>query len=154
MMPENYKNWITRGFVLLSISMLVDFFLPGRQFQEQILDLNRQREEYFNAAQGYHYSYQIITAQHVIDLKESLFSDKLIESEVSYRVSWLFGEINQFQLADQEPTTYNLRIYSGLILPLLALVVLLLSFRYGERMGILLFVIQVALIADLIYLIQ
>lgn len=152
--PASYKTYASYFFSALCLVVLLDFILPGRAFEETVREANQQREEYYNAAQGYHYSYSISTVHHTIDLPEDLYRSDLIGTTVNYRVSLIFREINQFQIVDQAKTTNSLRYYSGLIVPLLVLLIGLFSLRYPKRLDILVFVTQVVLLGDLIYLLQ
>jgi hypothetical protein len=140
-------------FICLALTIVLDFILPGHTYSDRIIDVKKELEQYYNAAGNYHYSYRVFTPDNDFVVSEEFAQTVKENQEIQYEVSLVFGEVNSYGLLTSESNSiYVLRILSGLILPLLAIVVLVLGYKYGSKMSILVFVIQVLLLADLIFL--
>ncbi|OEK04358.1 hypothetical protein [Roseivirga misakiensis] len=146
---------ITGIFTLLALVILVDLALPGKFEMNEIVSINKSREEYNNAAGNFHYSYQIETSKHTFPVEEAFTNLVKPQDFVAYSVSRIFQEVNWYKvprIGDEH--TYSLRIVSGLVLPLLALSVFFIRYRFNKNMSTLVFVLQVLLIADLVFLLM
>ena len=140
-------------FVLAALVIILDFILPGRVVNDEIIDVKIERQQYFNAARNYHYSYKVITSEHQFSVAEDFAELIQDEEKIEYSVSRIFKEVNWYRLLSSENrAVYSLRILSGLVLPLLTILSILLAYRYKKKMGTLGFVLQVLLVADLIFL--
>ena len=107
-------------FTLASLVMLIDFALPGKIVKEEISDVQRERQQYYNAARNFHYSYKIITSDREIYITEGFAALELVNKKIEYALSRIFTEINWYRLAASEDKSFHsLRIFSGLVLPLL-----------------------------------
>jgi hypothetical protein len=149
-----FSLFLYAAFTLLAVVIIVDFVWPGKIIKDEVLDVQWEREQYYNAARNYHYSYKVITSEHQFYVAED-FAQLVQDAEkIEYSVSRIFKEVNWYRLLNEEKRSfYSLRILSGLVLPLLAMLLFLLAYRYKWKSDILVFVIQVLLIADLIFLI-
>ncbi|MCA6074994.1 hypothetical protein [Fulvivirga sedimenti] len=140
-------------FVLAALVILFDFILPGRVVNDEIIDVKRERQQYFNAARNYHYSYKVITSEHQFSVAENFAQLVQDHEKIEYSVSRIFKEVNWYRLLSSENNSfYSLRILSGLVLPLLTIISILVAYLYKKNIGILVFVLQVLLVADLIFL--
>lgn len=141
-------------FILLALVIVLDFVLPGITYTDKVVDIKKELQQYYNAGGNYHYSYRVFTTKHNFSISEE-FAEKVQENQkIQYQVSLLFEEINSYGLVTSErKSIYSLRALSGLILPLFTIIVLALGYKYESKMGVLVFVTQVLLLADLIFLI-
>lgn len=140
-------------FILAALIVLVDFTLPGRIINDKIIEVKKERQQYYNAARNYHYSYKLHAHQHQFSVAEDFAELIQDEEKVEYSVSRIFKEVNWYRIPSSEnKDVFSLRILSGLALPLLTIVPILVAHLYKKNMGILLFVLQVLLLADLILL--
>lgn len=140
-------------FVLVSMIILTDFILPGRVVVEEILDIKKERQQYYNAARNYHFSYRVFTSTHNFSITGNFAAKVKTNQQIEFTVSHIFKEINSYRLLNSgNREIYSLRILSGFVIPLLLIIVTGLAFKYGKKMSILIFVIQVLVIADLIFL--
>lgn len=141
-------------FILLALVIVLDFSLPGITYTDKVIDIKKELQQYYNAGGNYHYSYRVFTGKHNFSVSEGFAQTVQRKQKIQYQVSLLFKEVNSYRLTTSErKSTYLLRILSGLVVPLLAIVVLALGHKHGSKMSILIFVIQVLLVADLIFLI-
>lgn len=141
-------------FTLGAIIILVDFISPGRVINDEIIDLNRERQQYFNAAGNYHYSYTISTNKHEFIVAEKFIEPELINKKIEYSISRIFQEVNWYKLLSSQKKSFSsLRVASGFVLPLLLIISIFVAYRYKKKIGLLIFILQVLLLADFIFLI-
>lgn len=155
-MLEKHKLHVSfhAAFVLTALVIMVDFILPGRVIIDEIISVKKERQQYYNAASNYHYSYQIITPKHQFSVAEDFAELVHGHDKIEYSVSRIFKEVNWYGLLSSENRAiYSLRIISGLVLPLLTILSIFIAYRFKKNIGTLIFVLQVLMIADLIFLI-
>ena len=155
-MPKHLhlNQWLYLLTIALAALIFVDFELPGKAVTGEILEIKKERQQYYNAAQHFHYTYKIVTAEHGFTVSQSFAKEVGVGEKIDYTVSILFHEVNRYTSVQGEHSgIHSFRWVSGLILPLLTVIIMLLAMKYPGRLGIVSFVFQVLLIADLIYLI-
>lgn len=139
--------------LLVSLIILGDFILPGSIYTDEVIAIKKERQQYYNAAGNYHYSYKAVTSQHRFLVSED-FAKSAQDKKIKYSVSLLFKEINRYGLlSSKESMVHSLRIASGLILPLLIIGTILIAYKYKKRIGTLLFILQIILLGNLVLLI-
>jgi|UniRef100_UPI00404716BC hypothetical protein len=140
-------------FLLAAMIILTDFILPGSVVVEEIIDVKKEKQQYYNAARNYHFSYRVFTRTHNFSITEDFAKEIKNNQQIEFAVSHIFKEINCYRLLNSgNREIYSLRILSGLVIPLALILVIGLAFKYGKKMSILIFVIQVLVMADLIFL--
>ena len=133
---------------------IADFAIPGKVKTEQILNLDRNTEQYYNAAQNSHYSYKIITSEDEFSVEGDFAQLDLENKTIEYSVSRIFQEVNWYKLeSTEDKQQHSLRLVSGLVLPLLALIAIVADFKFERNVEILVFVLQVLLLGNLVFLI-
>jgi hypothetical protein len=138
---------------LVALIILVDFVSPGRIINDEIINIKKERQQYYNAARNYHYSYKVITSEHEFLITDDFAKLELVNEKIEYSVSPIFKEVNWYRLLSSENKSfYSLRIVSGLVIPLLAIISIFVTFRYKKEIDILVFILQILLIANLIFL--
>ena len=131
----------------------MDFVLPGTEFTAAQPVVSKQLEPYYNAGGNSHDSYKVTTDAHAFWVDEH-FAREIGEETIVYWVSPLFQEVTGHRLQSVETTHISrLRWLSGLILPLIALLFFALTLFHKVHWPILTFVLQLLLLADLIYLV-
>jgi len=144
---------IYAAFILAALVIIVDFVSPGRIINDEIINLQKERQQYYNAARNYHYSYKVITSEHEFLVAEDFAKLDLVNEKIEYSISRIFKQVNWYKLLSSENKSfYSLRIASGLVLPLLLIIAIFLVFRYQKKIGTIVFILQILLIADLIFL--
>lgn len=140
--------------LVIALVILMDFTLPGTLFTEYVTNIKKTRQNYYNAAGNYHYSYRVITPKHQFSVSRD-FAKLVADKKVEYSVSLLFKKINSYRLqSSKKNEIYSFRIASGLVLPLLVIFTIVIAYIYKRRISILLFVLQVLLLANLALLIR
>jgi hypothetical protein len=139
--------------LLVALVILIDFAFPGKVYTEEILNVDQERQQYSNAAGNHHYSYKVATAKHHFSVSED-FAKSAQDKKVTYSVSLIFQEINNYRLHSSDKSNIDsFRLASGLGLPLLVILTFLIAYKIKKRMSTLLFVLQIALLGNLVLLI-
>ena len=133
---------------------MADFIWPGKHINDNISEVRKQRQTYYNAARNFHYSYKVITNKHEFYVTEDFAKLEPSGKTIEYSVSFLFEEVNWYKLeASPQKSYYSLRLVSGLVLPVMFLLSILLALRYKRKIGTLVFVLHLLMLANLIFLI-
>jgi hypothetical protein len=140
---------------LIAIVIIVDYSLSGTAHVEKVLSISRSLEKYYNAGGNSHYSYKIKTENHNFNASEEFATLVKKGQELKIGVYPIFQEVNSSVIIDNgHKETYSLRILTGLLLPLLALVIFGIGYKFGERVGTLVWVAEAALVVNFIYLLK
>jgi hypothetical protein len=151
---DKFRLYFYGLFTLVSLLILLDFLLPGRKVVDEIIAIQKERQQYYNAARNFHYSYKVSTTQHEFYITGDYAQEIAINEKIEYSVSRIFKEVNAYRLLrSEESETYSLRFLLGLLIPLLVIVIIGIAFLSKKKMSTLVFVFQVLLIADLLFLI-
>lgn len=146
-------QWFQVLSILAALMIIIDFIIPGKVYTDPILNIKKERQQYYNAARNSHSSYKVFTESENFNVTGSFAKQIKGVEKITYSISPLFNEVNYYSLIDSEKrNVYSLRLVSGLALPLITILILLLALRYKKRVEILSFVFQVLIIADFIYL--
>ena len=149
------RLYVSGAFVLVSVVIIIDFLFPGKVYQNEILEVKGGRQQYYNAARNSHFSYKVVTPEHEFSISEEQAGLELDHQKIEYSVSRIFKEVNWYKIeSSKDKLTYSLRTISGLIVPLLSIISILIAKFYKRNISTLVFVLQVLLIADLIYVIK
>ena len=142
-------------FTFIAVLIISDFILMGETITDDIINIKRERQQYFNAAKNHHYSYKVTTNRHSFSVEDHFVKLERGNQKIVYSVSRVFKEINWYKLASaSKKSFYSLRVVSGLIVPLFSLVAIFITYKFKKNIDILIFVLQVLLIGDLIFLLQ
>ncbi|MEY8848556.1 hypothetical protein AB9K26_07060 [Psychroserpens sp. XS_ASV72] len=140
--------------VFLALLILTDFAFPGKIINDRIRNVDSDVQQYYNAAKNYHYTYKVITSEHEFMVTEDFAELELTNKKIEYSVSRIFKDVNWYRLPPSESKSfYSLRIYSGLVLPLLAIIAIFIVYRFKKDIVMVVLILQILLIADLIFLI-
>lgn len=147
------KQIISSVFMLLAFLIVADFGLPGTNHVVAVTDIEAKVEGHNNASGNSHYSYQVHTREHSFYASED-FAENLKDGDsIEYHTSLLFQEVNRHRFVKEGGHyIYSLRWYSGLIIPLAVLAVLLFGLWKSEKVGIWANIAQILLVADLVFI--
>ena len=147
-------TYIYLAFTLAALLIVADLLVPGEVVTDRIKFVNKKREQYTNAAKNFHYSYEIITNEDRFTVNEDFATLAKMDDEITYSKSRIFSEVNWYRLVHSDDKSHStMRILTGMIVPLLVIVVMLIAARIERDISTFAFVVQVLLIADLVYLI-
>ena len=119
--------------IVISLVMLADFILPGKVYTDEVIRVQKDKQQYYNAAQNHHYSYKVSTSKHQFLVAKD-FATSLHDHKVSYTVSLLFNEINRYKLQSSNSSAiYSFRIVSGFVLPFIMLITLAIAYKFKKK---------------------
>lgn len=140
--------------ILLSLVIIIDFMIPGKEFSNQVLEVKSKKQRYYNAAKNYHFTYKVITSEHEFPVSEN-FAKTAQGSVIKYSVSRIFKEINTYKLVSESKSNiHSFRYTSGLIFPLVMIFAIILAVLYNKTNNRFLYVLQIILLFDLIVLLR
>ncbi|SMG52531.1 hypothetical protein SAMN05661096_03956 [Marivirga sericea] len=150
---DKFRLFFYGLFTLASVIILLDFFLPGRKVVDEIVSVQKERQQYYNAARNFHYSYKVSTSQHDFYISGDYAQEIEANEKIGYAVSWIFNEVNTYRLLRFEDSeTNSLRLITGMLMPILVLITMSTAYLLKKKMSTLVFVMQVLLIVDLVLL--
>ena len=148
--------FLSAFFVLAALVVVMDFAYPGKVLEDQVVRIQRQVQKHNNAARGHHYSHILATTHRAFSVSEEVAQRAEAGAPIVYSVSRVFDEVNwcRIPLTDAR-SYYSLRWLSAALLPLLTLAAMFFEPRYkgAMEMGIVVFVLQVLLLADVLFLV-
>ena len=100
--------------VLVALIILADFVLPGKTFEQEVLEIEKTKQQYYNPAGGSHYSYGLVTARHYLSVSEE-FAASITNEKILYRVSLIFKRINSYQIATPQTIAKPIRLDGSLV---------------------------------------
>lgn len=152
---QKIKVVLYAAFALLALLILVDFLLPGKVLQSENIKVFSEHQAYNNAGGNSHQAYFIRTDEHKFWVENDFAMLARDHQEITYSISRIFKEVNWAYLEKADVCFRgSLRIISGLIVPILFLLAGTLGFKLKKDLGIFLFILQVLLVADLVFLLM
>lgn len=138
---------------IAALLTLLDYRFSKETVSETITATTRSLENKYNAGRNYYYGYYIKTPNGDVVVSREFQKNISIGQVIAIKKSLVFNEVNQvINVASGMSEVYSLRIASGLILPSLVLVILAIGYRLQNRVGTLVFVAQMVLLINLIFL--
>ena len=150
------KFFLESVFVLAALMVVVDFAYPGKVMEDRVVRIQRQVQKHNNAARGFHYSHRLLTPHRAFSVPEEVAQRAEAGAPIVYSVSRVFDEVNWCRIPSTDVRSYySLRWLSAALLPLLTLAAMFFEPRYkgAMEMGIVVFVLQVLLLADVLFLV-
>lgn len=133
--------------------ILLDFVWPVKETKTELLKIHRTYQSHNNASKNYHVSIELETTEGRISCSEEMIQDIQIGDELVIKRSPIFKQVGRAELPRTNQTEIDsLRWFTGLTIPILYLIpAISLLFRKRD-VETLMFVLSVALMADLIFL--
>ena len=140
---------------LLALVILSDYFIDGDISNESVKGVVKEEQRYYNPGGNSHFTFKLITETSRFYVDESNAEAFKPGAEVTLYSSWLFREINGYALPDAPKTRVgSIRLLTGLVIPVLVILVMVLSLKYEPKMAVLTFVMQVVLVGVFVLLLQ
>ena len=142
-------------FGLLGLIVLIDFFWPGPQVSEIISYKSREIASKKNGFRDYYYVSDLSTENYVVRTTNDFAAVAAVGDTLTIEISPIFKEINEVVLTKNKLSElYSLRIFSGLILPIVVFFILEISYKKRYGYATLVFVILVVFLVNFIYLLN
>lgn len=81
-------------FLAIPLMILLDFLLSGKVVSSEAVSVNKFKQQYYNAARNYHYSYEIVTNKNRFIVSKEFAKSIKKNQSIEYSISKLFKEIN------------------------------------------------------------
>lgn len=138
---------------IIAIIIIIDFSFTGQTIEELTIDTKAKHERYYNAGGNSHTSHSVLTENYNFSVTKAFQNEIEDNTPLQLAISPIFNEVNSATIIKtQQKETYSLRIYSGLIFPLLLLISLAIFLKFPERITIITFVLIILNIANFTYL--
>jgi hypothetical protein len=139
-------------FYSLALIFILDFSLTGKEIVTEVDFINSERQNYYNAGGNSHISYTVNTKE-VQFVVSKEFAKKIKQGDfVTIKESILFNEVNSYRFNDLSET-HSLRLFSGLILPLLVILIIIAQTKFHLKISALSLIFKIMLVGNLIYVI-
>ena len=148
------KLYLSLVCIGIALVIMADYAIGGQIKTDQIVSVERERQQYYNAARNHHYSYKLITNEDKFTVEEEFIKLNVDGKRIEYAVSPIFKEVNWYKLTSNEKKfSHSLRLFSGCVLPLLVVIAIIADLKFNRNVELLVSVLQVLLIANLLFLI-
>ncbi len=138
---------------IIAIITIIDFSFTGQTITEPALSSKAKLERYHNASGNSHTSHSIHTKNYDFYASEEFQHEIKDNDALQLKTSLVFNEVNSTTIIKSNiKETYSLRIYSGLILPLILLIVIGFRYQFEDRYAIFTYVLILLNVANFIYL--
>lgn len=139
----------------LAMVILADFEFSKETLTEEVSSKRWQLENRQSTGRNYYHSAHIFAGGFKIPVSED-FGEQTEEGHiVTFDKSLLFNEVNRITNVDTGLSEkFSFRWMTGCIIPLLAIVIMVIGIKRREKVNTLVFVTQVVLLLDLIFLLN
>lgn len=117
------------SFLLIAISLttIFDFSIDSQIKHSNNFKINKVKQKYYNASQNYHFTYEIVTSTDTFNVTEEFAKSISNTNDIYYGISKIYNEVNWYSSDLNKKSTYSLRYFSGLIIPLIFIIYFILS---------------------------
>lgn len=149
-MEVEMKKTLEILIYVLVILFVIDFLLPGTEITSKVSTIKQVKQNYYNAGGNSHFSYTVKTEnENFIISKE--FRNKITQGDtILIKKSMIFNEVNSYTF-NNFSETFSLRLFSGLILPLIVILIITLLKKFKQENNALFLISKIMLIGNLIY---
>ena len=144
------KKTLTILFYILAVVFIVDFLLPAKDITTEVIAIKPVRQHYYNAGGNSHLTYTLKTKESQFIISKE-FAKKIKQADsVTIKESILFNEVNSCTF-NGFSETYSLRLFSGLILPLLVILIIIAQTKFHLKISALSLIFKIMLVGNLVY---
>jgi len=140
--------------IVISAIILIDTLFLGQNRTEEITGLNEEYQSYFNAAGNGHSTFKVNTTNYAFYLSPESVEALSLNVQINLKTSSIFNQPLYVINPDTSKEIVLLSGFTGLTIPAVVILFMLLALKFKNRLGIITFVLQVALLINLAYLIQ
>jgi len=154
---EEVFNKIQLVFMILMIGIamviLADFEFSSETLTERVDSKYKRLENRQSTGRNYYYATHIQAGTYRIPVSEDFGDDTKEGHTLSFEKSLIFNEVNRVTNRDTGLSErFSFRWMTGCIIPLFAIIVLVLGIKRREKLNTLVFVTEVILLIDFIFL--
>lgn len=143
--------------VLIGVAMaiLADFEFSSETITQEVFSKNYRLENRQSTGRNYYYAAHIQVGDYSIPVSEDFADNTKKGHQLTFNKSLLFNEVNRVTNVDTgESEKFSFRWMTGCIIPLLAIIVFVLGIERREKVNTLVFVAEVVLIINFVFLLN
>lgn len=141
--------------IVMAMAILADFEFSSETVTQQVTAKSSRLENRQSTGRNYYYATHLITEDYRIPVSENFGDATKKGHTLIFNTSLLFNEVNRVTNEDTEMSEkFSFRWMTGCIIPLFAIIVLVLGIKRREKLNTLVFVTEVVLLIDLVFLLN
>ena len=138
---------------LITTIILLDFCLPGHKVENTIISIKTKRQSYNNAAGNSHVSFHIVTKNNTFNVTKKFANSTKENDTIYYTKSLIFNKINRYKNANKSISEiYSLRWFTGLVLPIIALILFGIHFLFNKRNEFGLIITLIVILGNIVFI--
>ncbi len=139
----------------VAMAILADFEFSSETITYLVDKKQNRLENRQSTGRNYYYSAHLTAGDYTIAVSEDFGDATKKEHTLTFEKSLLFNEVNRVtNVTTGMSEKFSFRWMTGCIIPLFAIIVLVLGIRRREKLNTLVFVTQVVLLIDFVFLLN
>ena len=140
---------------LIAIIIMVDFKFSSKTINAKVISKERVLENKQSTGRNYYYAKKLVVKDYVIQVSEDFANQTQVDHSLDFDVSLLFNEINKVtNLNTGSSEKYTFRWMTGGVIPFVVLIILWFGYKRRDKLNTLVFVAEVVLIIDFVFLLN
>ena len=143
--------------VMIGVAMMIlaDFEFSSETLTHEVSSKRWQLENRQSTGRNYYYAAHIVAGGYRIPVSEDFGEQTEVGHTVTFDKSLLFNEVNRITNDTMGMSEkFSFRWMTGCIIPVFALLIMVIGIKRREKVNTLVFVTQVVLLIDLIFLLN
>ena len=139
----------------VAMAILADFEFSSQTITQEVDSKLNRLENRQRTGRNYYYATHLITGDYRIPVSEEFGDNTKTGHTLTFNKSLLFNEVNRVtNVTTGMSEKSSFRWMTGCIIPLFAIIVLVLGIKRREKLNTLVFVTQVVLLIDFVFLLN
>lgn len=141
--------------IVVAMLILADFEFSSQTLTQKVDSKNIRLENRQSTGRNYYYATHLNAGAYRIPVSDDFSEATALGHTIVFEKSFLFNEVNNVSNIDAGISEkFSFRWMTGCIIPLFAIVVLVLGMKRREKLNTLVFVTEVVLLIDFIFLLN
>lgn len=139
----------------VAMAILADFEFSSETITQEVLSKDYRLENRQSTGRNYYYAAHIKAGDYSIPVSENFADTTEKGHQLRFNKSLLFNEVNRVtNLVTGDSEKFSFRWMTGCIIPLFAIIVLVLGIKRREKLNTLVFVTEVVLMINFVFLLN
>jgi hypothetical protein len=139
----------------IAMAILADFEFTSQTITQEVDSKNYRLENRQSTGRNYYYAAHIQAGDYRIPVSEDFADNTEKGHQLTFNKSLLFNEVNRVtNVATGASEKFSFRWMTGCVIPLFGIVVLVLGIKRREKLNTLVFVTEVVLIINFVFLLN
>jgi len=152
---SNVQRVFMMVMIAVAMTILADFEFSSQTITQKVDSKSSRLENRQSTGRNYYYATHLISGEYRIPVSEDFGDSTDVGHTLTFKKSLLFKEVNRVTNMDTgESEKFSFRWMTGCVIPLFAVIVLILGIKRREKLNTLVFVTEVVLIINFIFLLN